>query len=349
MKKILFLAAAIAFSAWNHPVHAWEEECFEECCADNQFFVTAQYLLWSTDYSLPIGFKYVEGTSTTAGPVPDSTSTDRTVSGSFFQPHQKWSSGVKLGLGWEMGDEIDVRGYWTGYKNKTTKSVPTSQSVFIAGIINDISDDNFVGGSTFARGTYKLNYNIADLEVGKTFDVNWLLKFRPFIGLRAAWIHQDNILTFTGNTYSFGFATVDQPQSASIRNHTAGIGPRIGFETTWGDWYGFSLLGNFSASLVFAEPKTRFEFITTTAVLVTPSDIDIVKETLALNDDYWQLIPNFQVLLGVNWGTEFDCGNYRLDLFAAWESSFWWETSTIVVIHRGLGLQGLTTGVNFSF
>jgi len=356
MKNRLILSvAAIWLSVSGSGLHAWDQ--FEygggaNCCQEeSHFFATAQYLLWSTDYSLPIGFKYVEGASTKASTTPGVVLTDETLSGSFFQPHQKWTSGVRVGIGWEA-ESIDVRGYWTGYRNEANKTVPTAQSIFISGIINDLANDSFVGDSTSASACYKLNYNIADLEVGKTFHPSNCVSLRPFAGLRGAWIHQDNLLSFNGSMevlpVGAGLVTVDLPQSASIRHHTAGVGPRLGLETVWGDWHGFSVIGNFSAALLFAEPKTRFEFITTSASVVGAT-VDVLTETLQLNDDYWQLIPNFQLQFGVNWGMDFNCNRNHFNVFATFETNFWWETSTIVVIHRGLGLQGLTTGISFDF
>ena len=355
MKNTLLLGvAAIGLSTFGSQIHAWDEYNYydDECCSEDHFFVTGQYLLWSTDYSLPIGFKYVEGASIGTSPAPGVGATNEVLSGYFFQPNQKWTSGVRVGIGWEA-ESIDVSGYWTGYRNHTNKTVPTGQSIFISGIINDLSNDNFVGGSTSASASYKLNYNIAHLEVGKTFHPNCNIALRPFAGFRGAWIHQDNLLSFAGEMEVLtppggANVTVDLPQSASIRHHTAGVGPRFGLETKWGNWCGFSVLGNFSAALIFAEPKTKFEFLATSASIIG-AGVDVLTERLVLNDDYWQLVPNFQLLFGVNWGMDFNCGKNRFDIFASWESNFWWETSTIVVIHRGLGLQGLTTGISFDF
>ena len=46
---------------------------------------------------------------------------------------------------------------------------------------------------------------------------------------------------------------------------------------------------------------------------------------LHLDYDFYQNVPNFELILGLAWGSYFDCQRYHVSLRAAYEFHEWWD------------------------
>jgi hypothetical protein len=85
-----------------------------------------------------------------------------------------------------------------------------------------------------------IDYNVMDLDFGKTFCPIESLQVRPVLGLRGAWINQTFDTQFQG-TWSSGSpqkTTLLQTSDEHITNNFWGIGPKLGIENTLNLWSG---------------------------------------------------------------------------------------------------------------
>ncbi len=389
MKKIkLLIGAAMSFAAFAGQIHAdtfaeWSDDSYCEynkCCCENKWLVTEQFLWWSQGTEFPFANNIFEneGNGVASLSAPFASITDTTLA-PYSRISEKWSPGVRLGLGWENCEgNWQIWGLWTGYSNYSRRvlhSAPPAPSATFFGPTNDgylttpigaevLTTTANIGSSvedevqgTVVTATHKLNYNVADLVFGTPLKSFCGVELMPYVGVRAAFINQRDYVFFTGvseEVFDSGiFANF--PASTKVEEELWCVGPRLGLEASWGEWCGFSLLGNISASILYGrleECVRRYNTIIPAQLGKNGfSDPSIVTSNTYTRDRYNQIVPNLQVQLGVGYhfDIEFNCTPYSVDIFAMWEGNSYWAASNYLFREKALGLNGLTTGFAFSW
>jgi hypothetical protein len=202
-----------------------------------------------------------------------------------------FATGFRVGVGLE-GD-WGVKFYYTRFNTDTEDA--------IAGRVTP----NFLGSRMFANqqtapfyfrhGDIQaaIDYNVLDLDLGKSFNPAESWQLRPVLGLRGAWIGQTFDTEFRGawsDTIQGEIASVEH-----IKNDFWGIGPKLGIENSLNLWCGqeckVDLAVNFYAAYLLGF-WTFHDFATNT------SNQDLSTQTIPINNrDFGAL--TFQAMIGL--------------------------------------------------
>lgn len=176
--------------------------CEENSCG--RFLVDASYLYWSSkvDHMDFVGHVVEDLNLTpTQGPQTIDALIDTTSFGF------SWDSGARASIGYQPCDSSwDVKLKGTYFQSKNTKNVTgvtSSATNNHIDILIPLWNPSFVGNSIeAARGTAKLNYGVLDLVVGNALYSCNCFTISPFIGVRAAWIKQNNCVLYENSFFT---------------------------------------------------------------------------------------------------------------------------------------------------
>lgn len=295
-------------------------------CAEGTLEVTGGALWWAAEMD---GLEY----GITAG-----------TRGHYLEPEPEWGPGFEAGLtyiscfdGWDFGL------LWTHFEGKAT----SSKEKLLYPLWSDFVP---TGGqpltATHAHATWKVHLDLVDIELGRAMEMGCSISFRPFIGLRVAYIHQDYEIEYNGG--SFG-AFQDR---ASLHSWLEGVGGRIGIDLEWTLCGCFCFYGGFAANLI---PSRRCTSLhenwegSTTEIL-----------SMRRGDLFYPAVLDFEIGLSY---TLISCNCCRALTFqAGWEEHIFFSFNPFWRVQRGnlgenlyyqrtgdLGLQGWTLRVLFEF
>lgn len=307
-------------------------------------FLTADFLYWRADLSgIPIA---VKGNAAAVG----------------FQNKMKvinmdfdWNPAFRVGLGGIIGsDSWDLKAEYTRYTSDTHRSAHVSGDNGLAPIWSSVTNSqagiiavNQV--ASHASGHYLLNYNVADLELGRNYFVSKAVSVRPFIGLRGAWIYQHIHLHYKGLT--FDVTAPYSPLTTRAKSNYQAGGLRGGFDAGWHFNRNWSFFSGISASLLYGEFDTSEKMRTQNDSLRSH-----------LHADFTAARPNIEIVLGLQWETYFCKDRCRLTLGLGYEFVEWFLMNQFPRefapgyidgaagrVHGDLGLQGGTLKGRFEF
>ncbi len=339
----------------NPPAH-----CMGQCV--NDFYVTGAFLWWLPDEAdFSLGFnqqtRYVASTATVAG---------SGANGNVIDFGYQWKPGFRVGLGWQShtAEGWDVYLDWTWYKNKTNQSASAVAAGHGAGIVPfwGLYDATFGGvGEMYGsmQATWRLLYNMIDLELGRDFYVSCALSLRPYLSVEGGWIHRKWNVSYSDETKEGNAVIFD---SYSSKSNYWGVGPRAGLGGNWMLGAGFKFYGNLSGSLLSGR------VIKNTATL-THIDTDPSQSNTWSNNQIFRVVPHLQAVVGAGWDICFCCEQYRFELTAGWEVNEFWNVPMALYPDRNsvtdgsghnpifnrenrshnLALSGLTAEARFDF
>ncbi|MBS0653166.1 MAG: hypothetical protein JSR39_06495 [Verrucomicrobia bacterium] len=310
----------------------------------NAFFLTADFLYWRADLSgVPIA---VKGNNASLG----------------YQNKMKvidmdfdWNPAFRVGLGGIFGgDSWDLKAEYTRYTSNTERSVHASGDNALVPIwasATNIQTGAFVLNevASHASGRYHLNYNVADLELGRNYFVSRAISVRPFIGVRGAWIYQHTRFHYTGLAFAEG--SNFSPLTTKGSSNYQGGGIRAGFNAGWHFNRYWSFFSEISGSLLYG----RFD---TSESMKTKNH----SMTSHLSADFNATRPNIEIILGLQWETYFCKDRCRFSLGLGYEFVEWFLMNQFPRefapgylngaagrYHGDLGLQGGTLKGRFEF
>ena len=145
-----------------------------------------------------------------------------------------FSPGFRVGAG--LGPESE----W-GVKLSYTRFYTTTEET-AAGIVTPVFLGNrlslfLMNPSNYDSGSVQsvIDYNVLDLDFGKSFCPVESLQVRPVLGLRGAWINQTFDTEFQGTWPQLSLV---QTSDEHITNRFWGIGPKLGIENSLNLWSG---------------------------------------------------------------------------------------------------------------
>ncbi len=344
----------------NPPAH-----CMGQC--QNDIYVTGAFLWWLPDEAdFSLGFNqqtsYVDSTATVAG---------SGANGNVVRFGYQWKPGFRVGLGWQShtAEGWDVYLDWTWYKNKTTQSASASVRTGGAGIIPfwGFYDSGFGGVAEIygnMKASWRLLYNMIDLELGRDFYVSCALSLRPYMSVEGGWIHRKWNVSYSDPV----FVTVDAASdSYGSKSNYWGVGPRAGLSGNWWLGKGFKFFGNLSGSLL----SGRVTKNTASLVHIQTSDVTLSGQSNTWSDNQvFRIVPHLQAIVGAGWDFCFCCERYRFGVSAGWEVNEFWNVPMALYPDRNnspsgiagfnpifnrenrshnIGLSGLTAEARFDF
>ena len=283
---------------------------------NGHFYVTAEWLYWRTRQE---GMEFA---------------TAKTVKFDF-------QSGFRVGLGVHLPSD-----HWDIYVNYTRFNPDGSERAHGSFYPLFLFQGAGVQGPAVAGGHahWDIEFQNVDVEIGRAFYIAKTLVFRPFFGLKGAWIDQDARMRYEG-----GFIPAGQTFRTHFENDFKGAGPLLGIESNWLIGAGFSLFGNIAASLVIGHfDMTQEQY-----------QLDEAK-VVDLNSDFNLVSPALQMAAGLVWDRNFNKERWHVGLCAGFETQFWWDQNQteqftdnelpIYVRQKGdLAFYGLTLKARFDF
>lgn len=261
-------------------------------------------------------------------------------SGDLKRIENHWRPGFRLGLGGNMPyDQWDIFLNWTWFYN-FARNKAHGEVVALWGH-PDASGTQLSHG---AKAHWKLHYNILDVELGRAIWIGKSLSVRPFLGIRGAWIdqtfHIDYDYLVTGNK-------IDGEIHAETDFQGGGI--RLGVDSRFAMWDGWSVYGIGSGSLLYGHFDTDF--------------LSRFAESKAgrTEDDFRRGVSSFQLAIGIRWDHAFHHGRYHLGVNIGWEQNMWFDINhmnhylsqlgqgILVEENSNLTLQGGTLGLRLDF
>jgi hypothetical protein len=195
-----------------------------------------------------------------------------------------------------------------------------------------------------AHAKWEIEFQNVDVEIGRPFYIAKTLTFRPFFGMKGAWIDQNAHIRYEG-----GFIPVEQAFRTHFENDFKGAGPLIGVESNWLIGADFSFFGNFATALIVGHFDNEQE----------QHQLDGAK-VVDLNSDFNLVSPTVQMIAGLAWDRNFHREQWHVGLSAGFEAQYWWSQNQIeqftdkdfpiYVREKGdLTFYGLTLRARFDF
>jgi len=218
------------------------------CCyqAERQWFFTSDALIFKTTED-GLGF----GTATALGPIV--TGSPIEVDSRIKNIHPHWNAGFRLGAGYNnLCHCWDLRIFWTHFcthahtnlfnQAAPINSPPVPLTNFFTPGWGHATPLN-IGPFTYVENSevhWKMNLDIVDLELGRSFLISSCISLRPTLGIRAAWIHQSLQMTNTGSERGIAINI----QDIRLKSDFEGLGLKTGLESEWDLGCGFNLYGS---------------------------------------------------------------------------------------------------------
>lgn len=308
-------------------------------------FTTASFIYWSSSQD-----------NMSLGIVSDTSDTLYSLNGNVVQLEESFSPGFKVGVGMNLD-----RDSWDGYLEYTWyrssqhvhTGLNTSGSSFLlpAYAVPQVSSPRFFDG--FEK--WRLYCDFLDMEIARHYYVGTALSFRPFMGVRGAWISQNVNVDYLNNV------DVNIPsQNVSISQKSASwaVGPRAGLCSDWMIGKGIRMTGSGSVDLLFTQYTNIkfYEQATTALGVLVPGGLYAVKEK-----DNNHLRAHLDLELGYGWGTYFKKDRWHIDLFAGYEFQIFFDQNMfhsfidsqnlgkVILPHGNLYIHGLTSTVRLDF
>lgn len=194
-----------------------------------EFHVTGEVLYWVSNLG---GLEGAFGTTAIDVTVAPGLTTT-TIVETDREPHWSWRPGYRVGVDYAWKCFV-VEADWTHYIGRAH--------------FND-------GGQ---HGNWRINYNTLDLILGRRCNVAPCFFFKPFVGVRGAYIRQNlnsHLETFYTGTNGSNVVPTDQHD----KERFWGVGPELGLEANWYLGCSWSLYASFDFVSYYGKVKTRID------------------------------------------------------------------------------------------
>lgn len=301
-------------------------------------FLTADFIYWSVRE---------EGLSfATSGFETNNVGSATLSKGSVYEPDFKWDPGFKVGLGLALGHDgwdIFLQYTWMNSNSDSEKATNTTSAAtdLLSTWIFDPADPS--KPLTLAKGSWSLNYNTADLELGRHYFISHYLTLRPHVGLKASWQKQKNRVKYQ-ETANGGVITETR---LNMRERFFGIGLCAGMNSNWHFDKNWSMYGDFALSALashFSVDQKYTNFNITNSVASQSLVLANFKNTIDT------IKPVLELGMGVQWDYWFNDDSYHVGLSLGWEQQLWWGMNQFQNTFTGADYGDLTMqGVTFKF
>lgn len=341
---LLVGALSLLLSPLLHAVPEYPQEIYRIKNAQGFFCTAEAFYLSAREDGLRLAL--LQPTPTLEATSPD----DRAV---VQQMEPGWHFGYRLGVGYSLPQEgWDILWHWTRCEQQTHQFLMSDldQSALFVTSLSPRAGGVLANG---ARGLWDLHYETMDLDLGCRFWMKQSFAFRPYVGIKVAWIDQrfeveyDEVrkphapLGFTGSALCLN------------RCDCKGIGPLAGAQMRWAMSRWWSVYGDASASLLWSEFYVAAKQVLEMQALPNPL-LDVAQSTRAVK-------AMAHLALGVQWDRYVLRSRYHLDVHLGWEQFFWCNQNLMLQFlsnaqvpmrttsHGDLALSGLVMGARLDF
>lgn len=285
--------------------------------------------------------------------------------GNIVRPNRTWRPGFKLNLGWNTPYDLwDLQSEWTYYYNKSVTDRSTDDFLLSATLSNteegfipywalpnanatsSTIPDAVIATYTQLQGVWQLNYNMINLELGRSLYLTKALALRPHFGLQNGWIHQKSNVIYA-RSLSF-LSAADRPvdQLVKMKNKFWGLGMRAGISGQWQLGAGFSVLGKLAGSILSGRTNASTSQYSAINNSIAGIDSGGYTQIYQDTDRIRQLAPGLESSLGLEWGTCMGSDTMYFGLTMSWESMYWWGQFRFIQPEY---IQHAGNGSNYSY
>ncbi|MGD2169393.1 MAG: Lpg1974 family pore-forming outer membrane protein [Chlamydiota bacterium] len=264
------------------------------------------------------------------------------VSSSLLTTCFKYKPGFKVALGYRYKFDQMVG------KIEYTRVYQTTRFKAAANTVSDgslrpiwLNSSNTAQASS-VNSKWKLHLDILDGSFSSKYMVGRWLNFKPFFGVRAAWIDQK----LKANYFITSFFV-----KSSSKSNSWGIGPNVGINSDWILGLGLYGIGNASVSLLY----TRYRVSHYEKSIANPDETRI-----SASEKIDTLRPNVELNLGFGWGNYIINKKSHIDFRASYDFLvFFYQnmmrnqldtySNQLTNSSNNLYLHGLTVKAQFDF
>lgn len=316
----------------------------------DEFYLLGEFLWWRAENQ---GFTIAFNQTVNSTSIPSI--------GKIVQFDTEWDPGFRVGTGWNSGTgDWDVEASWTWYNNRSKQTNHVAVAAASAGegfypvwpVASTISSSTDLGPYTEVKADWNLVLNAVDVALSKALLNQKNFSLHLFWGARGAWLYQ----TF----HNHFFSPIATRVSASVPNFEFdgdndywGVGPRTGLESEWRLGKGFSFIGKTATALLYGHGAVKH-------LSKGPNSAGVSVIHHSIDQDFNQLAPYLQLLLGFKWETDVR-NRFSFGIQAAWEANYWWNQFNIPVSfekfvspmpsvgNSPLSIEGLNLSLQFDF
>ncbi len=273
----------------------------------------------------------------------------------------KYTPGFQVGLGFNMKgmDDWNLYSEYTWYQNTNSHSAHTGDDQVIAiayaqeDAVAGITHDVVVAESATIKSKY--HYNNLNLSIQRPFYFGRKLTANFGVGLRGLWFSQtvtnsaDDLTSYHAGETT-GIALGDDA-GTSFHQKAWGLGPRFEFGTNWLFGWGFRMLADVAASVLY----TRYTDLSGSVTGDVTHGV-VAGLNTGISSNYNTLRAVTETSLGLGWGSYFgDNNDFHFDLSASYEFNVYWNQNMLGMVineHGSPGntyLHGLNVAARFDF
>lgn len=294
-------------------------------------FITADFLFWNLNEG---GMEYVLTDKETPGDIP--------FKGRAKEIELEWDPGFRIGAGYIFEhDAWDSCLIFTWFQTDGDSHAHAPSN----GALIPLWGFPFTNEASSAKAHLSFDFYTLDLQLGRRYFVSKYLSIRPEFGVKTAWINQH-----ARGCFKASFLGNPVELKIKRKNDFWGIGPQTGLDTTWFFGKHFSLFGQTSASLLWGDFDVHEK---EKGVFSSGTIIDYKADLHAI-------VPTAQLLLGLQWETNFNSNRNHFKILAAYEFQYWWRQNQMLEFEEpdslnpdryseDVSLQGLTLDLRFDF
>lgn len=264
--------------------------------------------------------------------------------GTVKDARTRWEPGFKVGLGLEFEhDGWDLYAQYTwlapqshshdGNSITDTDTTYVVEPLLASGALAD-------SALTSASSSWRLHYNVIDLELGRNFFLSRFLTMRPHFGLKSAWLNQRFNVEYN---YATALGSFVQDQ-VNQKQRSWGLGIRAGLQPVWHFARCWGLYGDFAMSAMYTYFKDKLHEEAYTAAGV---ETDYREQRRSFHD----VTPVLELGLGLTYMGWFYDEAYMFEVKAGWEEQVWFDTNHFLAgtTQGNLTTEGFTLKVGFHF
>ncbi len=259
--------------------------------------------------------------------------------------HYNWDFGFRLGVGLNTThDAWDVLLQWTYFRTEAKRDISTNENQTNFPHFGHPAQISGLSAGSI-KSKWDLHYNILDLEGAREFWVSECVSFRPFGGLRTAWIDQKQFaISLTDLSHS-----PFQKYSILQKDRFWGIGIRTGLDMQWGMACGISLFNNFAGNLLFSYHSVKHQEKADGNTLFDVGSFfhlgtAIFDMQLGIRYDWFSCDCCYHLGLDLGWEHHFHPGQNQFMLFVDDQMP-----NKFVSNQGDLGIQGFFLKIRFDF
>lgn len=157
---------------------------------------------------------------------------DIILHGHVQEPSLNWEWGFRNGIKYkDAHDEWHLAATYTHFHSKSFASVQSEEGFFP--VWQEIGSSQAIEQGQSPYSSWRLDVDIADVEMGKAFVLQKFLSLHPHLGVRTTWMYQ-----------KFAFDYEDLLKEPIFGSNCLGVGFRGGVDTSWRLGRGASFFGD---------------------------------------------------------------------------------------------------------